>query len=176
MHIKFALLALLGTAFAAPVVKRDPADVETIDNALASVNSATQTLDSAVEAFDGSVTAALGVATDSTNVLTAINNAITSVEGTSDVGILGALPIAGSTTVLIGTVNKTINDLIKQKPLFDSSGTSSVVLAQLQQLSTASATLGNDIKAKLPILTDLLADSLNAQISAAFQRGIAAYS
>ncbi|KAF2231940.1 hypothetical protein EV356DRAFT_506362 [Viridothelium virens] len=174
MKLNLSLLALLGVVTAAPtVVKRD---VTTITNALASVNSATVTLDGAVKSFDGTALSALGVAGDSTAVLSAINTAITEVEGTSDVGILGALPIAGSTTQLIGTLDETINDLIKQKPLFDSSGTSAIVLSQLQQQSNASSVLGSDIKSKLPILADLLADSLNAQISAAFKRGIAAYS
>ena len=174
MHFSFALLALLGTASAAPtIVKRD---VTTITNALAAVNSATVTLDGAVKQFDGTALSALGVAGDSEAVLTAINTAITEVSGTSDVGILGALPIAGSTIQLIGSVDETINDLTQKKPLFDSSGTSSIVLSQLQQQSNASAVLGNDVKAKLPVLADLLADGLNAQISAAFKRGIAAYS
>ncbi|KAI9661877.1 MAG: hypothetical protein M1821_009116 [Bathelium mastoideum] len=174
MQFRFALLALLGTASAAPtVVKRDAA---TIIGALESVNNATQTLDAAVKAFDGTALSALGVAGDSTTVLTTINNAITTVEGTSDVTILGVLPVAGATIQLIGTLDQTINDLINQKPKFDSSGTSAVVLSQLQQQSAASTTLGNDITAKLPALADLIADGLNDQIKAAFQRGIAAYS
>lgn len=174
MKISLALVALLGTASAAPTVAKR--DVTTITTALANVNNATVTLDNAVKSFDGSIGSALGVAGDSTAVLTAINNAITEVQGTSDVGILGALPVAGSTIELIGSLDETINDLIKQKPKFDSSGTSSVVLSQLQQQDSASASLGSTIKSKLPVLADLLADSLNGQISSAFQRGIQAYS
>lgn len=173
MQVKLALVALLGTAFAAPTIKRD---VTTITNALASVNGATANLDNAVEAFDGTLTSALTIAGDSNDVLTAINNAITEVEGTSDVGLLGTLPVAGSTIQLIGTVDKTINDLISKKSLFDSSGTSSVVLSQLQSLSAASNTLGSDITSKVPALADILAESLNALISAAFKKGINAFS
>ncbi|KAF2232736.1 hypothetical protein EV356DRAFT_517277 [Viridothelium virens] len=173
MHAKYALLALIGTAFGRVVVKRD---VQTILTALSNVNSATETLDTEVKAFDGSAGAISTLNADSAAVLSSINTGTTNVQATTPISDNDALQVASATETLINTLNTTIDDLIAKKPTFVSSGQSATVLSQLQQQRTASNSFSSAIVSKTPSDLSSIAQSLTAQIAAEFQTGINAFS
>lgn len=173
MHFKIALFALVGTACAGSTLYKR--DLQTILTAINNVNTAATTLDNDVKAYDGSAGAISKSNTDAASVLSAINTGTTNVRGTSAVSDSDALQIASATETLITTVNNTINDLITKKPTFDSSGQSPTVLNDLRQQDTASDALGDAIVSKVPSDVTGIAQSLTAEISASFQRGITAY-
>ncbi|KAI9658555.1 MAG: hypothetical protein M1821_002115 [Bathelium mastoideum] len=173
MYAKIALFALLGSALAGPaVLKRD---AQTIITALDNVNTAASTLDAAVKAFDGSAGDITTLNSDAAAVLSAIKTGTTNVEATSAISDSDALSVASTTETLITTLNQTIDDLIAKKATFDSSGQSGTVLSDLEQQENASTALGNAIVSKTPSDLSSIAESLTAQITAAFQNGITAF-
>ncbi|KAI9709527.1 MAG: hypothetical protein M1820_003287 [Bogoriella megaspora] len=165
----FVSLALAGSSM---FRKRDLA---TIQNALNAINTAAGTLDTNVKAFDGSAGAVTTLESDSAAVLDAINTGNSEIAPTDPISDNDALAVAGTTNTLITTLNQTIDDLIAQRQAFDSAGVSSTVLDQLQQQSIAADTFGATVVSKIPSDLQGIAQSLTAQITAAFQRGIAAY-
>ncbi|KAL9074662.1 MAG: hypothetical protein Q9157_004291 [Trypethelium eluteriae] len=174
MKPSFFLFGLVGTALAGRSIFRKR-DLATIQNALNAINTAAGTLDTDVKAFDGSSTAVTTLQSDSAAVLSAINTGNSQIAPTDPISDNDALTVAGTTGTLITTLNQTIADLIAQKPAFDSAGVSSVVLDQLQQQNTAATTFGATVVSKIPSDLQGIAQGLTAQITAAFQQGIAAF-
>ena len=173
MHAKIALFALIGTACArSALLKRD---VQTILTAINNVNSEVSQLDAGIEAYDGSAGATSSLDATAASLLSTINTGTTNVQGTSSISDTDGLQVASATETLITNVNNTINDLIAKKPTFDAAGQSSTVLTDLQQENSASTAFGNAVVSKVPADETSIAQSLTAEISASFQRGITAY-
>ena len=172
MRVKVAFVALISTVFAATLVKRD---LKTITEALISVNSAADTFDKSIKSFDGSSGSISTFKTNSRNVRKAITTGTTNVQDTGPISIPEALSAKPIADAVIRTLNQTILDLIAKQGTFDSSGTSAVVLEQLQKQSSASQKLVQAIVSKVPSIASGVAQKVIGQIDSAFQRGIEAF-
>ena len=172
MYKTLLSLALVGATFASPVAKRD---LQTIQTNLNSVQTALQSLDTAIRAVQGPQDAA-GVLSASNNVNQVISQATTQIQGTSALSLNDALTLSNTGQQLAAQASTTINSLVAKKDIIVAAGQAPTTLQALQQQKTASQGLASAVVSKVPALARNIATQQTAQIAAAVDQGIAAFS
>ncbi|KXH60269.1 hypothetical protein CSAL01_03089 [Colletotrichum salicis] len=170
---KTLLFALVGTAFASPVEKRQ---LSVIQGAVTSVQGALTKLNTAVQGVGNDVASAQPILAASTEVQNTLSKAATDIQGAQPLQLQEALGLQQTATDLTSSATTLIDSLVSKKSNFDQIGVSSVVLQNLQQQKTASASLGTAIVSKVPAIGQGIAQQSIDQITAALDKGIQAYS
>ncbi|KAF4786035.1 hypothetical protein HER10_EVM0012768 [Colletotrichum scovillei] len=170
---KTLLFALVGTAFASPIEKRQ---LSVIQGAVTSVQGALTKLNTAVQGVGNDVASAQPILAASTEVQNTLSKAATDIQGAQPLQLQEALGLQQTATDLTSSATTLIDTLVSKKPNFDQIGVSSVVLQNLQQQKTASASLGTAIVSKVPAIGQGIAQQSIDQITAALDKGIQAYS
>ncbi|KAI3547083.1 hypothetical protein CSPX01_03915 [Colletotrichum filicis] len=142
---KTLLFALVGTAFASPIEKRQ---LSVIQGAVTSVQGALTKLNTAVQGVGNDVASAQPILAASTEVQNTLSKAATDIQGAQPLQLQEALGLQQTATDLTSSATTLIDTLVSKKPNFDQIGVSSVVLQNLQQQKTASASLGTAIVSK----------------------------
>jgi len=174
MQFKLALLALVGSAAAAPALQARQANA--ITGALGNINTALQGLDTSVKAFNGDAAQLGDIQTKSTAVQKAITDGTASVQASQPITIADALQVQKSSTTLVTTIKSTVTDLTGKKAMLDQIQASPIVLMGLQMQKQAAMGLQTAVVAKVPAGLQNTAQSVSGQISAALDTGIQAFS
>ncbi|OHF03870.1 hypothetical protein CORC01_00732 [Colletotrichum orchidophilum] len=170
---KTLLFALVGTAFASPIEKRQLAIIQ---GAVTSVQGALSKLNTAVQGVGNDVASAQPILAASTDVQMVLSKAATDIQGAQPLQLQEALGLQQTAGDLTMSASALIDTLISKKPNFDMIGVSSVVLQNLQQQKAASGDLGTAIVSKVPAIGQGIAQQSIDQISSALDRGITAFS
>jgi hypothetical protein len=172
MYTSLVAFALLGAAFASPHAKRD---LQTIQTSLGSVQTALQSLDTSIRAVQGPQNAA-SVLAASNNVNQVISQATTQIQATTPLSLDDALTLSNTGQQLAAQASTTINSLVAKKDIIIAAGQGPTTLQALQQQKTASQGLASAVVAKVPALARNTVQQQTAQIAAAVDMGIAAFS
>jgi hypothetical protein len=161
------LIPFLGTALA---------DGAAITAALNVITSDTATLNETVASWSGDLLGALPITVQSTSLLVDINKGT---EVANDSGALNdteTLSIAVTTVDLISDTNSTLAEIVAAKPKFDKLLLGPIIYLTLSSQKDASGKLSAAIAAKVPAAYETVAEALGAQLDAAFDEALAAYS
>ncbi|KAK2075310.1 hypothetical protein P8C59_009445 [Phyllachora maydis] len=171
--MKFTLVALLGTALAAPGPALVGRDLATMQKAISSVQSALSTLDTAVKGLSSDANSAPPVLKASDGVQSAMKQATSDITATQALSLQDALSLQSVANTLTASVNTTVNDLASKKPVLDQLGVTSTAVKSLQDQKAASGALGKAIVAKVPAIGQSIAqqsiDKINAAVDGAIK-------
>jgi len=165
-------LALFGSAFAAPTVKRDLATIQT---SIMTVGTSLTQLDTAIKAIQGPADA-MKVLTASTMVNQALTDATTKIMATQPITLTDALSLQTSAQTLTTTATTTVTDLMAKKAVIVMAGQQQATLAGLQQQKTASDALAKAVSSKVPAGVQNIAMQQTMQIGTSLDAAIKAFS
>lgn len=164
-------VALFGAAFAAPHAKRQ---VATINTAVQSITDSLTQLDTAIKAIAGPADA-MKVLTASNNVQTTLQTATTMVMGIQPISLTDALGLQQTTGALTTQVNTVVTDLTAKKAIIDQAGQTQATLQGLMQQRAASDGFAKAVTSKVPAGVQNIAANQAGTVSAALDKGIAAF-
>ncbi|CCF47684.1 hypothetical protein CH063_15975 [Colletotrichum higginsianum] len=170
---KTLLFALVGTAFASPIEKRQ---VAIIQQAVTEVQGAITKLDTAVKGVGDDIASAQPVLAAATDVKAVITKAGNDIQGAQPLQLTEALGLQQLAGDLQTSATGLIDTIISKKPNFDKLGVSSVVLQNLQEQKSTTTSLGQALISKVPAIGQGIAQQAIDQISAVLDKGIQAYS
>ncbi|TQN71838.1 Cell wall mannoprotein 1 [Colletotrichum shisoi] len=170
---KTLLFALVGTAFASPIEKRQAAIIQ---QAVTEVQGAITKLETAVKGVGDDIASAQPVLDAATNVKTVIAKAGNDIQASQPLQLQEALGLQQIGRDLQTSATGLIDTLIAKKPNFDKLGVSKVVLQNLQDQKNTTLSLGQALISKVPAIGQSVAQDAIDQIAAILDRGIQAYS
>ncbi|KAJ0159153.1 Cell wall mannoprotein 1 [Colletotrichum tanaceti] len=170
---KTLLFALVGTAFATPVEKRQ---VAILQQAVTDVQGAITKLDTAVKAVGDDVNSAQPVLAAATELKGVITKSGEAIQGAQPLQLQEALGLQQIASDLQSSATTLVDDIIAKKPNFDKIGVSNVVLQNLQDEKATTTSLASSIVAKVPAIGQGIAQQAVDQITAVLDKAITAYS
>ncbi|KAK9421834.1 putative Antigenic cell wall galactomannoprotein-like protein [Seiridium unicorne] len=170
MNLSYALLSLVslvGTAIA---------DGAEIVAALDTISADTASLNDTVASWSGDLLGALPITVKSTSLLADINKATDTAEKSDTLSDIDTFTVAVTTADLIKDTNSTLAEIVATKPKFDKLLLSPVIYLTLSSQKDASGKLSAAIADKVPSTFKSAAEALGAQLDAAFDAALDAYS
>ncbi|KAI1840545.1 hypothetical protein JX265_013225 [Neoarthrinium moseri] len=162
-----ALATLVATAIA---------DGAAIVDALEQIQSDATALNDTVDSWSGDLLGALPITTKSTSLLIHINKGTETAKHSANLTDLETFNVAVTTLNLVTATNSTLDTIVASKPKFDKLLLSPVILLTLKSQKDASAQLSSAIAEKVPLTFQGAAEQLAAQLDAAFEEALDAYS
>ncbi|KAF3769722.1 hypothetical protein M406DRAFT_19871, partial [Cryphonectria parasitica EP155] len=152
------------------------ADGAAIVDAISAIQNATLALASTVGDWDGNILSSIPIVLDSTTLLNTINQGTATAQASANLTDLEAFTVGVDTLDLVTDVNTTLTTLIAAKPDFDRDLLTAVVLLNLEQEKSASASFSDAIISKLPSTIVSTGQTLAAEITASFDQAIDIFS
>jgi len=181
MHFKsIPLIALMATgALSTPINNVDSAvlDLPTVTEAFTTVSGYIDKMIALVNNFTGDTTQMEPMLTANTDILKALEDGTAKIKASPSMGISDALSILGPVGSMVGKVDEIITALTNKKAVFDETGTSPVVVQQLQDQRQASDRMAKAISGNLPLpsLLGPISSQISKQIIDKLEVGIKAY-
>jgi hypothetical protein len=163
--------ALLSVAFAAPIEERQ---VATIQTAITNIGTSLTNLDTAIKAVNAPGDTAK-VLTASQAVQNALMTGTTMVMAGQAISLTDALGLQQTTSGLTTQVTTVVTDLMAKKAIIQQAGQTQTTLTSLQSQKTAANAFAKAVTAKVPANVQNIAANQSGMISAALDKGIAAF-
>lgn len=164
-------VALFGAAFAAPVEKRQ---VATINTAVQQIMTSLTALDTSINAIQGPADA-MKVVAASNNVQQTLQTSTTMVNAIQPISLTDALGLQQTTGALTTQVNTVVTDLTAKKAIIQQAGQTQTTLQSLQQQRAAADGFAKAVTSKVPANVQNIAANQAGMVSAALDKGIAAF-
>lgn len=144
--------------------------------AIAAIQNSTLTLTSTVASWDGGILSSIPIVVESTSLLSTINQGTATAQQSANLSDIEAFTVGVDIYTLVTDVNSSLTTIIAAKPKFDKDLLTGIVLLNLEEEKSASASFSDAVISKLP--TDLVStgQALAAEIAAAFAEAIDVFS
>jgi hypothetical protein len=174
MQIKsFLAIALFGTAFASPVMKRDLASIQ---GALGDIQKSITALDTDIKSITGTQDDAAKLAKSADTVTKTLQASTETVKKSEALALNDAVGLQTTGNMLTTSVMTTITDLIAKKPqIMMVQGGPAQVVKTLTDAKTQGNSLADAIVSKVPAVAQNIAKQSIMQLAASFDMGIQAF-
>jgi uncharacterized protein YoxC len=174
MQIKsFVALALFGSAFATPVLRRDLASIQ---GALGDIQKSITALDTDIKGITGTQDDAAKLATSADAVTKTLQTATDTVKKSEPLALNDAVGLQQTGNQLTTAVMTTITDLIAKKPQIQMvQGGQAQVVKTLTDAKAQGSQLADAIVSKVPAVAQNIAKQSIMQLTASFDMGIQAF-